>query len=486
MEQLIAASRPWTPAAHPGPPRSPDTPATYILIPRCLIDDLRDSPAALGVYALVARVYRATKAPVPLSPGDLELFDPRLTHGSATRALRRLVDAGYLLRSPSIGRKLAYQPCWGRVHGTPLAWDLAAPRLGCPRHRPAVRLNDRLLDLGMGRLRPHPAHPAAAERYLPRPLFSLREVGSYMLALGQLPVASALLVELGLLDEAGRPLPLPDEATFLALASQRAITGEQEGLTPAGWRRAGFSLPPAPAPTGQALFFVPAGMIGEGPGPLIASRIGLVSVEGAGDLAPACASGELGLGETRSHGSTDSEGANGTPPHSADAHTGCGGGDHVYAHRPRGRAVPDAVTVAGGSEQIEAIELLKGIGVRTDVAAQLAGHTPQQISRLIAQARGRPAVRDAAAWVVSALRALPLADEALVAPARVSDRPILMHAGISGLDRQRWLMRFRNAELAERPEILARFLREHPQAEEYESLEGHSAGCCASTAHITG
>lgn len=471
MDHLIVDGRPWMPAPRPRPPHQPDTPATYILIPRCLIDDLRDSPVALGVYALIARVYRVIKSPVPLSPGDLELFDPRLTHGSATRALRRLVDAGYLLRSASAGRKLAYQPCWGRVHGAPVAWDLAAPRLGCPRHRPAVRLDDRLLDLGMGRLRPHPAHPAVAERYLPSPLLSLREVGAYMLALGQLPVACAQLAALGLLDAAGRPLALPDDTTFLALASQRALADDQAGLTPAGWRRAGVSLPTASAPMGQALFFVPAGMIGNGAGPLIAERIGQASADDAGDSAPLRASDEFGPEEARSHGVTDSKEREGTPPHSAGSRDSCGGGDQILTYRSRGRIVSGAAPTGKDPKQSEALALLKGIGIRADVAVELADHAPDQIRRLIAQVHSRPAVRDTAAWVVGALRVLPLADEPAAAPPKVSDRPIVMHPGISGLERQRWLTRFRNAEPTERPEILARFLREHPQIQGAEGAQ---------------
>jgi hypothetical protein len=95
--------------------------------------------------------------------------------------------------------------------------------------------------------------------------------------------------------------------------------------------------------------------------------------------------------------------------------------------------------------------------VRADVAVTLATRPRAQIQRVIAQGRAQPGVRDLAAWVVSALRALP-AEAA--APPHISDRAILFHPGISGYQRQIWLGRFRAAEPADRQAILDRFLHE--------------------------
>ncbi len=182
----------WT-APRPAPPAAagPAAPAFfYVPVPRRLAEDLRDSPAALGVFALLARAFRAAAQPVPLSPADLRAFDPALSYGAATRALQRLCAAGWLIPTRHPGRKTAYAPSWGRVGGAPLPWDLAAPALGRPRHLAALRLDQRLLDVCMGRLAPHPTHPASVGRYLVAPLLGLREVGAYALALAGLPAAS--------------------------------------------------------------------------------------------------------------------------------------------------------------------------------------------------------------------------------------------------------------------------------------------------------
>lgn len=490
----MIAVAPSTSSTPNPPPAAPLTPATYVPLPRRLLDDLRDSPAALGAYALLARLYQVAGAPIPLSPNDLRAFDPALSYGAARRALDRLADAGYALAEAQGGRKSRLLPAWGRVGGTARPWDRTAPGLGRPRHIAVVRLDDRLLDLCIGRLRPHPEHPAVVERYVALPLLTLRAIGDYALALAGLAASDPALAQLGLIDAAGRPLPLPDDMTVLAVASQHAA--RSGGLTPAGWRRAGFAQTPPAAPSGQALFFAPEGVIGGAIGPVIGGAIGAARAGEARTTPFQCGDSSISARDEGSHSETESDlEQEPTTTRTAAAEGPRGGGGDAspkrppsMAHgleqhrsgalsprRPRpGSAEPkpaaappepaEAPTAPAEPERTESWRLLRGAGVRVDIATQLAGRAPDQVRRVIAQAQARQGIRDLAAWVVSALRALPAEAAAVVAP-RVSERAILFHPQLSGYERQRWLMLFRGADPADRPAILARFHSAHPAEE---------------------
>lgn len=110
-----------------------------------------------------------------------------------------------------------------------------------------------------------------------------------------------------------------------------------------------------------------------------------------------------------------------------------------------------------------ALARLRALGVRPEVALTLAGRPLAQVERVIGQARARGGVRDLAAWVVSALRALPSEEPRPGSPSpKVSDLAILTHQGLSNQERVRWLARFRGADPADRPALLARFAAEHP------------------------
>ncbi|MEI7538245.1 MAG: hypothetical protein WCJ76_13580, partial [Comamonadaceae bacterium] len=239
---------------------SVDSPETYVMLPRRLMEDLRDARVAIGTYALMARLYQTTGTHIPLSPHDLQLYDTNLSYGAARRALDRLVESGYAVIVDSPGRKTSYLPSWGNVDSTPRPWDRTAPSWGRPRHISTIRLDDRLLDVCMGRVRPHPDHSAIIERYVVTPLISLYNIGTYALALVGIPTCSIILTKLGLCDIVGRPLPLPDNASILAAASLRAVVDAAGGLTPSGWHLAGFRLSTLAPPAGQALFFTPIGM----------------------------------------------------------------------------------------------------------------------------------------------------------------------------------------------------------------------------------
>lgn len=490
------ASPPPTAKAAAGITR-PAAPTTYVAIPIRLIEDLRGSPIAIGVYALIARLYLITGTDVPLSPRDLALFDPTLSYGAGRRGLTNLDDDRYAIASAASGGKTRYRPTWGHVNGRPIPWERSGDCLGRPRHIRAVRIDDRLLDLCMGRLRPHGTHRAVVERYFTRPLLGLRDIGLYALALAGVPVQSDTLAGLGLLTTDGSPLPLPDDRTVLAVASQRAAR-EQDGpaLTTAGWRYAGFAPATPRPPSGLPLFFVPEGAIGG----VIAGGIDEVIASPPAGEGETTASGRqdspLATVAVGSYGCTDSDRGNesSTTTQNDSHETGCGGGVSETPTRIRTRplaqesrveqatrVLPQEGALApaesrtsrvaralvadapkDGDHTTATARLLRSLGVRSDVAARLASHPVARVEALIAEARGRTNIHSLAGWVVSALRALPAADELAPPPPKVSEKAILYHRGISGYERQRWLTRFRKADPADRPAILARFLAEHP------------------------
>src|SRR5215213_1012751 len=114
--------------------RSIEQPFAYCPIPQRLLTDLHDTPLAIGVYGLVARLYLVAKQPIPLSVPDVLRFDPTLSRGAVLRALARLISGGWLIEQAQIGHKSRYTPSWGRVNGQPLPWQMRQPCLGRPRH----------------------------------------------------------------------------------------------------------------------------------------------------------------------------------------------------------------------------------------------------------------------------------------------------------------------------------------------------------------
>ncbi|NTV99944.1 MAG: hypothetical protein HGA19_01425 [Oscillochloris sp.] len=431
---------------------SPHMPLYYVPIPRRMVEDLRDTPVALAAFALVARIFRATREPVVISPRDLQIFDPVLSYGSAFRALKRLRETGWLLAT-DIGRKKAFTPTWGLISGNTRPWDLEAASLGRPRHINTLRLDQRLLDICIGRLTPNPHHPALVRRYFKTPLLGLMAIGDYTMALAGISVHSRILEDLHLLSN-GQALPLPDNTTIFAIASQR----ETIGLTPAGWAQTPFPPPaaaPAPPSSGQALFFVPVDQIGPMIGEVIADVIAdMIGDQSSDDQEISASESAEDLIEMQSLTSHVVMEKNESTTHARPTKTvegGEGGGGKIQQDHAEQPTKPVH----------ETSRLLQEIGVRRSVATSLADREPSQVSRLIAQARARLDVRDIAAWVVAALRDLP--DEPIAlppAPVRVSEGPILFHSGISGYQRQIWLSRFRAALPGDRQAILDRFIQE--------------------------
>ncbi|NJO82628.1 MAG: hypothetical protein HC828_07250 [Blastochloris sp.] len=118
-------------AAQPaGVSRAPALLRNYLPIPPQLLADLRDHPRAVGVYALIARLYLIHHTPIPLSANDLCVYDPTLSYGAARRALQRLVSRGWLIETTRY--KHQYLPTWGRTRtGELRPWAIDARALGC-------------------------------------------------------------------------------------------------------------------------------------------------------------------------------------------------------------------------------------------------------------------------------------------------------------------------------------------------------------------
>src|SRR5215210_6824250 len=234
----------------------------YLFLPHRLIADLPANPAAIAIYALIARLFLIYHAPIPLSAADLQRYDPTLSYGAARGALRRLVALHWL--SDQSGHKNQYTPTWGVIKGTIQPWRMDAPTLGRPAHVVTLRLDRRLLDVGLGKLVPHPTYPAQTnDRYLEQPILSLRHVGAYAQVLnGQALAATPALWRYGLIRD-GLAQPLPAAAELIALASQRTLDGDGAAPTEQGLRTLGLDLSSAPSapPSGQPLFFVDHALI---------------------------------------------------------------------------------------------------------------------------------------------------------------------------------------------------------------------------------
>src|SRR5256885_679781 len=122
----------------------------YVFLPQRLLADLPANPAAIAVYALIARLFLIYQEPIPLSAADLQRYDPTLSYGAARGALQRLTTLHWLNEQP--GHKNRYIPTWGVIKGTTQPWRMDAPVLGRPAHVVTLRLDRHLLDVGLGKL----------------------------------------------------------------------------------------------------------------------------------------------------------------------------------------------------------------------------------------------------------------------------------------------------------------------------------------------
>jgi hypothetical protein len=388
--------------------RPPDQPSAYCPIPQRLITDLHDNPLAIGLYALITRLYLVVQSPIPLSVPDVVRYDPTLSRGAVLRALARLLAGGYLIGAEQTGRKTRYTPAWGRIGGTALAWNMGQPCLGRPRHIARLRLDRRLLDICMGKLVPHMTRAAVITRYVTTPVLSLSDVGCYALTLADVPRTTPALIRLGAVQN-GMARLLPSDERLLALLSQRALDlGEEEhrgtALTLSGTRKLGITPLLAPDPQtamSQPLFFVPPELIGSLIDPMIGSMIG-------SEAAQYCAATAAGRDESQPgeraeritwelRDPSDIAISPPSPPHDKP---GGGGADVLQQAGPRKQRQETHIL-----PDTEAAAALQAINVKPTQIAELAHLPLATVEIAIADGRARPGVRDLAGWVVSLLRA---------------------------------------------------------------------------------
>jgi hypothetical protein len=369
----------------------------YVFLPHRLLADLPMNPAAIGVYALIARLFLIYQEAIPLSAADLQRYDPTLSYGAARGALQRLVALHWLNEHP--GHKNAYTPAWGAIKGSTQPWRMDAPTLGRPAHVPTLRLDRRLLDIGMGKLVPHPTYPAQTmDRYLEQPIFSLRDVGSYAQALaGRGMAASPALWRYGLLRD-GRAQPVPSTAELIALASQRTLSGDGAAPTAYGQRKLGLEPSSASIATlsGQPLFFVDRDLI---PDPITDSIPDLILRDAKSECALSAAEWARSQGATLAPHMSGTQGIlseiSESPPNPPPHQYGSGGDDQRANDKSnRGRIQPEPASA----------RLLRAINVFPSSIEELAAMSPDLVGRAIAYAQAEPGIESVPGWVVEALR----------------------------------------------------------------------------------
>src|SRR6266508_1832773 len=369
----------------------------YIFLPHRLIADLQANPAALGIYALIARLFLIYQEPIPLSAADLQRYDPTLSYGAARGALQRLVALRWL--SDQSGHKNDYTPTWGVIKGTIHPWRMDAPTLGRPAHVVTLRLDRRLLDVGLGKLIPHPTYPAQTkDRYLEQPILSLRDVGAYAQVLnGQGMAATPALWRYGLIRD-GLAQSLPAAADLIALASQHTLDGDGAAPTEQGLRTLGLvrsSAPPAPPPS-QPLFFVDPALI---PDPITCLIPDLIPSATATEPRSSAAERAEMRGESRPPRMAGTQGilreTSDSPPNPPMRPNGGGGNDPSSTKK-------EAST--GGRPETATARLLRSVHAFPSSIVELADLPTELVGRAIAYAESEPGIESIPGWVIEALR----------------------------------------------------------------------------------
>jgi hypothetical protein len=368
----------------------------YVFVPQRLLADLPANPAAIGVYALIARLFLIYQAPIPLSAADLQRYDPTLSYGAARGALQRLVALRWLRAHG--GHKNHYLPTWGVIKGTLQPWRIDAPTLGRPAHVVTLRLDRRLLDVGLGKLVPHPSYPAqTSDRYLEQPIFCLRDVGAYAQVLsGQALAATPALWRYGLIRD-GLAQPLSSAAELIALASQRTLTGDGAAPTEQGLRALGLEPPSAPPATtlGQPLFFVDQALIPDPISHVIPDLIPLGLEPERPSSAAACARSRVDAYPSRMAGTP------GIPSESSDSSP-----KPAMRRREGGddRSASQDIDREATQPETESADLLSAIHAFPSSVAELATMPADLVRRAIAYAQAEPGIESVTGWVVEALR----------------------------------------------------------------------------------
>jgi hypothetical protein len=285
------------------------------------------------------------------------------------------------------------------IKGTASPWRMDAPTLGRPAHVVTLRLDRRLLDIGLGKLIPHPTYPAHTnDRYLEQPILSLRDVGAYAQVLnGQALAATPTLWRYGLIRD-GRAQSLPAAAELIALATQRTLDGDGAAPTEQGLRILGLDLSsasPAPPP-GQPLFFVDHALIPDPISHLIPDLIPAGLERERPSSAAACVESREESCPPRMAGipgilSKTSE----SPPHPPTRQQKRGGGNHhAKKEIDRGAAQPET----------ESARLLRAIHAFPKSIEELADLPAELVGRAIAYAEAEPGIASIPGWVIDALR----------------------------------------------------------------------------------
>jgi hypothetical protein len=221
-------------------------------------------------------------------------------------------------------------PVWGkrRGAGAPYPWKIGADHLGCPRHIETIRIDRAILDVYMGRFRPHTRNPLT-ESYFSKPLIRLVDVGAYLLVAAGLPADDTKILQQWELVRDGAIQVIPDDAVVVALASQRASIDEFK-LTEEGWHKLGWGATrnsqqqqKSQQKTEAApLIFVPKELIGSLIPNLIGESIGCSRPDEEDFSPPESAENEVAVTTPRitgTHG--DSQESRESPPQPPQAHT---------------------------------------------------------------------------------------------------------------------------------------------------------------------
>jgi len=368
----------------------------YVFLPQRLIADLQANPVAIGVYALIARLFLIYQAPIPLSAADLQRYDPTLSYGAARGALQRLVALRWL--SDQSGHKNCYTPTWGAIKGTPRLWQMDAPTLGRPAHVTTLRLDRRLLDVGMGKLVPHPTYPAQTNgRYLEQPILGLRDVGAYAQLLGGHGMAATpALWRYGLVRD-GMAQPVSSATDLIALASQRTLAGDGAAPTAHGLRKLGLELSSAPPATNpsQPLFFVDHALIPDPISHVIPALIPGSAHANTPSSAAECAEARTGERPQNMAGTPAILSETSESPANLPTQQPGGSGNHV----PNKKIDYDA-----SRSETASARLLRSIHAFPSTITELAAMPVELVGRAITYAESEPGIESIAGWVVEALR----------------------------------------------------------------------------------
>ena len=459
-------------------------PTYYVFVPKNLISELRDSPVAIAIYALIARLYRLRREAIPVSAKDLIAYDPQLSYGAATRGLQRLVEGGWVISDR--GRsKTRYLPTWGIINEIPRVWDASEANLGRPRHIKVIKLDQNLLDVGLGRFEPSLQHTALIERYMQTPPISLRTIGWYSLALIGITTGFAHLSETGLVTE-NQLQSVPSETEWLCGMTDPCKVPTNQ-LTAAGYERLGVAIcsEAHPAQSQCSVFFVPPSRIAIEIADEIAHKIVPISDGMIGHTTPPTSiqTQNLSSESVKTASASHKEnlfGSHGIMQESESMiqprTVRSSNETPVQAEKSRPKTKHQFV-VAENTPEIpslnpESVELLEKLRMRPRMIRELGSTDPRDIRAAMIDVKNRPEIRDKNGWIIYLLRQLredgwaPWRDNPNYGMDKSQDpvlpvtsyAPILTHPGVELHTRLEWINKFSSALPLDRGKVIDEFL----------------------------